>query len=47
MNLIPHLRSFIGLESPSLGRRILAKKMVEGIEEAIHGKKEETTNPIQ
>ncbi|VRP73415.1 Uncharacterised protein [Streptococcus pneumoniae] len=47
MNLIQHLRSFIGLESPSLGRRILAKKMVEGIEEAIHGKKEETTDSVQ
>jgi len=46
MNLIQHLRSFIGLESPS-GQRILEKKMVEGIEEAIHGKKEETTNPVQ
>jgi hypothetical protein len=47
MNLTQHLRSFIGLKSPSLEQRKLTKKMVEEIGEAIHGKKEETTNPVQ
>lgn len=47
MNLIQHLRSFIGLKSPSLEQRKLTKEMVKEIGEAIHGKKEETTNPIQ
>lgn len=47
MNLIQHLRSFIGIKSPSLEQRKLAKRMVEEMGEVFYGEKEETTSPFQ
>lgn len=47
MKLIQHLRSFIGLKSPSLEQRKLAKRMVEEMGEAFYGEKEKTTDSIQ
>jgi hypothetical protein len=40
MNLTQHLRSFVGIKSPSLEQRKLTKRMIEEMREAIHGKKE-------
>lgn len=41
-NFMQQVRSFLGIESPSLKQRKLAKRMVEEMGEVFYGGKEET-----